>query len=67
MNTHYFHFINQILIFKTKGSFYGNKFSKSSCFALFLRIIDFFMVFEKIFYSKQTNHKNQQISKLAFG
>ena len=35
MNTHYFLIIKPNSNFKSKGAFYGNKFSKSSCFAFF--------------------------------
>ena len=38
--------------------------SKILIFRKIVWIIDFLMVFNKLFCSKQTNHKNKQISKL---
>ena len=60
-----FSFYKPNSIFKTKGTFYGNKFSKSNFFIgkdyWFFKI-----VFNKLFHFKQTNHKDKQISKLLF-
>ena len=66
MNTHYFHCINKTLFLKLKAHFTAKSFQKAVVLHAFIRIIDFLNGFLKIFYSKQTNHENKQISKLSF-
>ncbi len=60
-----FSFYKPSSIFKTKGTFYGNKFLKGGCFALFNKDCWFFK-WVLTNYSKQTSDKNNQISKLLF-
>ncbi len=61
-----FSFYKQNSIFKTKGAFYGNKFSKSSFLHTLYLSINFLLFFNKLFYHKQTNHRNKQRSELLF-
>ncbi len=63
--TFLFYFINQTLSLKLKAHFKAISFQKAVVRHFLLGLVIFLMVF-KIFYSKQTNHKNKQISKLLF-
>ncbi len=56
MNTYNF-ILQTKLYLETEGEFYSNKFSKTAVLHFFIGIIDFLVVFNKLFYTMQTNHK----------